>query len=361
MKYDELREQALANFEVLLDYWGIEYRKIDTYEYDFINPTRQDTNFGACRFNVDKNRGADFAGTSFSSRDYTSLAPGFSKEDFASSSAVEQTNWGFDIIGLCQRLHKSSSYNDAARLLKDHLRDISENVNLVVPAADAAARRQHEQNIKNQKLIHYANKTWGLCKTNLENTEGEVYFLSRGLTPREKNIRFHPKIINKELNRAVPTLLFKVQENPEGPLVAIHRIYLKDNGLGKADVANPKMALARIKGAGIWFGTPGEILYIVEGPENALTVRHFGIPFSVSTINSTNYGSLTLPNYVKTVVLVPENDAAGQAAYNKAVTAYTAQNKKVKLAKLPAIKLPTGKMLDINDTIKASSNGGRTR
>ena len=47
MKYDQLREKALANFELLLNHWGIEFQLIGEHEYDFLNPTRQDDNFGA--------------------------------------------------------------------------------------------------------------------------------------------------------------------------------------------------------------------------------------------------------------------------------------------------------------------------
>lgn len=335
MKYDQLREKALANFEVLLQYWGLEFQTVGTNEYDFLSPMRSDANFGACRFNIEKGRGADFAGRgiSFTSSDYVLLGTGFGKEDFSSYVPGDETNVGFDIIGLAQRVHKANTYRDAAKRLSSDLQALAEQVQLTKPTRDAAEKRREEQIIKNKQLTEYANKVWRACENIcISNTPGELYLKNRGITIQEPNIRFHPRIKNKELNQAIPTLLFKIQKEPSGPLVALHRIYLDEQGK-KAKVAAPKMALARIFGAGIWLGIPGNQLAIVEGPENALTARcTYGLPFVVSTVSGANYSALSIPNYVTELVLIPDEDSAGEAAYQKAILAYHSPNIKIKKA-----------------------------
>lgn len=335
MKYDQLREKALANFESLLAYWGIEYQQIGN-EYDFLSPTREDTNFGACRFNIDKGRGADFAGTTLPILDFKQLGCGFSKDDFNGFADGAETKVGFDVIGLAQRVHRINGYKVAAEQLRLDLQKLSEQVKLVSPTRDAAEQRRKEQEIKNAKLTEYAHKVWRACENiKIENTPGSIYLKNRGINwLNEPSIRFHPKVKNKELGRAIPTLLFRIQKEPTGPLVALHRIYLDEDGK-KAKVSAPKMALARILGAGIWFGAPGEQLAIVEGPENALTARTtYGLDFVVSSVSSANYSSLEIPPYVKRLILIPDEDKAGDAAYEKALIAYHRPGLKIQKASL---------------------------
>jgi hypothetical protein len=329
MKYDMLREKALANFELLLDHWGIEWKQVNENEYDFLNPTRRDINFGACRFNIEKGRGADFAGRGFSSQDFSSLGIGFSPDDFSGidSESGESAKIGFDIIGLTQRLHKGNSYKNAASLLKDTLSELSSFDNYINPSRNSAELRRQKQEKKNTQLINYAHKIWGACRDiTLENSPAQQYFKSRGLNNvKERSIRFHPAIKNSELKQALPAILFKVQISPEADLSAIHRIYLSQNGK-KANVATPKMALARIVGSGIWFGEPGAQLAIAEGPENALTARYcYGFNFVCCSISAGNFGSLTIPKYVRELVLLPDEDSAGINAYKKAVKEYKSQ------------------------------------
>lgn len=350
--YDQLREKALANFELLLNYWGIEWTKISDKEYDFINPNRDDKNFGACRFNIEKGRGADFAGISFTSYDYSRIGFGFDKEDFSSYHQSMQTKWGFDIIGLTQKLYKFNSYKEASKRLNVDLQEISKKEPIIIPDKNAAEERRHRQAEQQQKLILSAQKIWKICSKNkVLGSLGNYYLMNRGLLNayKEENIRYHDKIINVELGRPVPCLLFKIQIQPGYPLVAIHRIYLSNNGHTKADVANPKKALASIKGAAIWFGHQTSILHISEGPENALTLREQGCEFVACAINGANFSNLKIPENVHTVILSPDPDPSGDYNLEKAIKMYQLQGKKIKEIKLPKLKKSNGKFLDLND------------
>lgn len=345
--YTLLRETALHNFDKLLNYWGVSYQKIGEIEYDFINPTRDDTDFGACRFNIKKGIGADFAGHQFSAKDFSSFGPGFTKEDF--SWIGESTNSGFDIIGLCGRLHKINNYKESAGRLALDIKEIDNNVGIEKPTRDTIKKKQQQLELENLTRIRYAAETWEKCK-DISNTIGEYYLRKRGISIQINNqIKFHGQILNKESNRFLPTLLFRVSNKSDGELVAIHRIYLNSNG-EKANVINQKMALGPIKGAGIWFGEVKDKLYISEGPENALSILCMGKSPVVSTINATNFPNLSIPENVKIIVLCPDNDKAGISNTKKALKTYAKKGRKI------IVKFPRqGK--DWNDILLERQNG----
>ena len=131
----------------------------------------------------------------------------------------------------------------------------------------------------------------------------------------------------------------RIQKEPFGPLVAVHRLYIaKDEkvkgGARKARVDNPKKVLASSQGAGIWLGEPKAELYIVEGPENALNLLSCGSYFVVCAISANNMASLTIPDYVHTVKIVRDRDDAGEAAIKKAAAVYISQGLEVLEARI---------------------------
>lgn len=355
-KYDQLREEALSNFELLLTYWDIEYHKVNEKEYDFLNPLREDNNHGACRFNIDKGTGADFAGTNLKNDDFLRLGPGFTAEDFA--NVTKQGQWGFDIIGLCQRLKGATNYQNAAGVLRNDLKQIKLSPLFVKPSKDASECRKHTQSAQKLKILKSAEKTWNLAK-NFEGTLADRYFRSRKIYIKDQiNIKYHPRVFNSELNAFLPAVLFRVQENYEGPLVAIHRIYISKDGSRKAQLNDPKKALGAFQSAGIWFGAPGESLAVVEGPENALSVLSIGYSFVVCTISASNFSNLKLADTIREVILFPDPDQAGKENALKAVTTYQKQNKVVKVTFPPKKILEDGKYADWNDIIMGRGKDG---
>lgn len=333
--YSLLKERALNNIEILFGIWKLDYVKIGPNEYDFLSPTRHDSSFGACRFNIVKGIGADFAGTSFKKSDFESVGAGFNKEDFTSFSRFGETTPNFDIIGLAQRIYNSDTYSEGATKLKEDLDKIDGgNVNTKQLIEQAAVREERAQVQKN-KIKEIANRSWSYCR-NIKNTIGEKYLNSRGIFMQdwddEPNMKFNPKVFNRELNIYIPAVIFKVSNKPDGDLKAIHRIWIAADGSRKARLEENKKALGGIEGNGIWFGKPCDKLYVAEGPEEALTLRYGAdFEFVVSTVYSTNYHSLEIPECVKTVVLVPDKDKAGETAKQKAIKTYLAQGKQVKL------------------------------
>lgn len=349
-KYQQVEELALANFELLLIYWGVPFQKINNREYDFINIARADTNFGACRFNTDKNKGADFAGIDFTNEDYALVGAGLGKEDFEYVPSNVNTNWGFNIIGLCQRLHKCYSYKDAAILLKKHLLEINSDTPLKRVTQEYIDARNHKLQEDTYKKLKKAQQIWAYCKP-IEGTLGETYLKSRSihLVEYEPHVRFHAKVYNNEVKGILPALLFKVSITPASPLVAIHRIYLASDGSSKAKLENQKIALGSIKGAAIWFGEHDKTLSIAEGPETALAIRSLGYPFVACAVSGANFSNLVVPDSVEEILLFGDLDKAGREAVNKAKIAYKKPKRVIKVHFPPKIN-KNGKT-DWNDVL----------
>lgn len=348
-KYDLIKEDALANIERLFILWGLKFIKISPEEYDFLNPTRIDKNFGAVRFNVKKGFGADFANVAFDEGDFNAVGKGFDRSDFGLSKN-NNVRYGFDIIGLCQRVNKVSTYRESAKLLSDQLKTLDRVSPIVKADLDAHYNRKTKIEEEINKKITYAYKLLMYCK-DFRGTLGEIYLQSRGiyLKGNYSTIRFHSQIYDSETKKTFPCLVFPIQTEPLGTVKGIHRIYLDHDGMHKAPIEEPKKALGEAKGNAIWFGEPGDTLYIVEGPENALTLMVCGATFVCSTIFSSNFSELTIPKYVKKLVLCPDPDASGMRALDKAKKNYYMRRISVKMPK--KVFLPNGKLADFNDIL----------
>jgi len=355
LKDQLLLEKANANVELLFQHWGVEYEKITPEEYDFKNPTRKDEHHGACRFNCKKGVGNDFTGQSFTESDWRRVGVGLTKNDFANSSDTNSLGSGFNLIVMCQRLYNLDTYRSAATLLARHLDDIAKETSIRIPNLSdvIAAQRDRDELVK--KKLATAKRAWSLCQP-IEGTLGEKYLQSRSILLKNypESMRFFPRLMNYELRTTLPALVFKASRSPTGDLEAIHRIYLKPDGSGKAEVNNAKLALGSIKGLGLWFGDENDTLCIVEGPENALSILSLGFSFVVSTINAPNFSNLTIPPYVSNIRLFPDGDDAGVKSANKAFDIYS-KVAKVRINYPP--KRNNNKKHDWNDELQLMSRG----
>lgn len=354
MKHDALKEKALANFELLLEFWKIDYKKITEAEYDLLAIWRKDKNFGSCRFNTEKGIGSDFANVGFSKEDFKLFGSGFDENDFSGfNTEGGATKSSFDIVGLCQRIYRCNTYQDAIQYLNDDLREIARGGGIVVPSEERIKEKQRLLKQKQDRILNYAKDLWESAKYHsLKGSVGEKYLNSRGIYKLDPNIRFHPSIQYTPNKKNYPALLFKIQKSPGTDIQAIHRIYLESSGV-KAKVDNPKMALSSFKGSAIWFGCPSDILYVVEGPENALTCLEMGAKFVSCTVSVSNFHNLEIPLYVKKLILVPDPDPAGLRYLNKFIETKrnlcTTHDLKIEVLNIPIVKKPNGKYKDIND------------
>jgi putative DNA primase/helicase len=330
MQYDRITEEALLNIDALLTYWGVEYKKVGEHEYDFLSPTRHDSNFGACRFNSRKNRGKDFGGREISTVRNNSTGLELDDQDYSSGDGQTFIRTSFDIIALAQRVHKGDNYQLGARWLQRDLEQLRSNRNFITFSREASDRRQRDLEQQRLKRVKLAKEIWNACKHYpFVSSLGDQYLQSRGLNSiTETNVRFHPSIFYQPTRSVMGALIFRVSKEPKGDIAAIHRIFLNSDGTGKANIETPKMALGPIQGNAIWFGTPGDTLVIAEGPEHALAYRTV-YDFVVCSVYASNYHAITIPDYVLHLVLAPDGDEAGTAAFKRACITYKRNGLKI--------------------------------
>ena len=349
-RFDLIKEAANVNIEKIFTLWGLNFTKIAPDEYDFLSPFRNDKCFGACRFNTRKGRGADFAGLGVTNAEIHTISSTFDKSDFAGLHEDGRDTFGFDIISLCMRINSLSNYNSAATFLANQLNNIQSDPDFIKVSMQEVELKKKCNEVDRAKKLQIATRTWDRAQ-DLQETLGDIYLRTRAieLSTNHKSIKFHPAMINKELNDTLPVLLFKVSEQPGSELKAIHRIYLSKDGKSKANVENPKMALGDIVGSAIWFGRRDSTLCIAEGPENALSILCLGFAFVCSTVSANNFSNVRIPEYVRKLILFPDNDRAGRINTQKAKDKYA--------VKVKDIKIVFPKDGDFNDMLVKARNG----
>ena len=108
-------------------------------------------------------------------------------------------------------------------------------------------------------------------------------------------------------------------------LVAIQRIFLRDDGSDKRWGKKSKLTLGRFRGGAIKMGNrrpdPIEIV-VTEGPEDALSIAQELRDLEVwSTLGTSNMPLLQLPDSVRRVTIAGQNDDAGRVAVDQAALA----------------------------------------
>jgi hypothetical protein len=178
----------------------------------------------------------------------------------------------------------------------------------------------------------------------MDSRSGELrvlsYFVERKIRPStvisSRSIRFHPALWHSETQQTHPAVVFRLEtfstddgesESPQpDAMPGIHRVYLNDDCNGKLQGATAKKLLGSPNGAGIWFDPPAEIVFVAEGPEDALAVREaFGFP-TVCGIASNLLAKLILSPCVRELHIFPDPDAAGQKAANTLAARAEAQH-----------------------------------
>jgi hypothetical protein len=352
--FTHIKALGALNAERLLTEWGVEYKLINEAEIDIINSARGDKSFGACRYNMVKDIGSDFAAPTVDDSVFKSLGPTFDRSDFNLQASASRM--GFDIIGLAKMLFNYPSNTAAAERLANDL----ERLDAVSPIAriteEAIAQRKALAEHKKAKKIDFARSLLEKCSS-YKGTLGEIYLNYRGikLTDLEGTIRFHSAVQHDDggIKALYPTLVFPIQSIPNGTVEGIHRIYLQRDGRGKAPVTNPKMALGPVRGNAVWFGEPNEILYVAEGPENALSVYCSGAKFVACAINAGNMPNIAIPSIVRVLVICGDRDKAGIAAVKETVLRRELEGFTVQVLYPKKMVLPNGKYADFNDVLRA--------
>ena len=131
-------------------------------------------------------------------------------------------------------------------------------------------------------------------------------------------LRFHPRCFHgtDEAGRPVywPAMVAAVTEEA-GALTGVSRTYLARDGLSKAPVDPNRRAKGDILGNGIRFGTVTDVMAAGEGIETTLSLR---VPMPtiplVAATSSNHLSALLFPTSLRTLLVIRDNDHAGDAA-----------------------------------------------
>lgn len=238
--------------------------------------------------------------------------------------------------------------------------------------------RKHKAN-NDKAIIEKREKMWGIAKAIYLNAQVKIvgtmardYICDRGIDLGAKlfdmrALRFDPECYEAETRDKHPALIASISVPYKDKLMmSIHRTYLrfKDDGtVVKLDVTNPKKVLGDYGGGYIplWRGQSKKILYkadpsewvvITEGIEDGLSIVMADPSKRVLVaISLGNMGAIKLPNIIKKVILVKDNDEnnmAAESSFQAAVKWHMDQGRRVRIFKTPA---KYGK--DVNDWLRA--------
>ncbi len=199
-------------------------------------------------------------------------------------------------------------------------------------------------NSKPKNSNDFAIEVWNRG-SEVQGTLGERYFQSRGiLKPTPPSIRFIDNLPHSPSKSELPALLCAIQ-NTSGEIQGIQRIYLSEDGTGKANVESAKMNLGNMKGNSIWLGEAAQTLGICEGMETGLSIREAGIGFPIwSVISALNMPVMQIPKEVRDVILFPDGDEVGESAALSTAERFFKEGKIVRIARPPKGK-------DFNDLL----------
>lgn len=197
-----------------------------------------------------------------------------------------------------------------------------------------------------------ARRIWDDALPLAGDTAAAAYLtIARGLPgPWPASLRFHPRCPRGKGEPPLPALVAAVTMPTTGECRAVHRIYLRADGLAKAELPRErqKMSLGPTSGAAVVLGDlndgEGPILE-GEGIETTLTVvQAMGLP-GIATLSVSSLGRAPLPSGRPVIVLA---DRGGEDGARKAAGMRWAEGRVVRIA-IP----PEGKK-DFNDIVRGT-------
>lgn len=149
---------------------------------------------------------------------------------------------------------------------------------------------------------------------------GEVHLRNRGIEiqPDFEALRFHPRCFHGtgEDGRPVywPAMVAAVTDEVRA-LTGVSRTYLARDGLTKAPVDPQRRAKGDILGNGIRFGVAHDVMAAGEGIETTLSLRAAMPTLPLVAATSSNHlSALFFPASLRTLLVIRDNDHAGDAA-----------------------------------------------
>jgi hypothetical protein len=146
--------------------------------------------------------------------------------------------------------------------------------------------------------------------------------------------------------RTMPAMVAAIQ-GADGQLQGVGITFLRLDGMGKAEIEQPRITRGELLGGAVRLAPAGPKLGIAEGIEDAATVQQeTGLP-CWAALGTSNLSKIALPSAVREVVIIADRGAAGEAAAQAAVNTYSADDRVVRVA------WPPGGHKDFNAALQA--------
>jgi hypothetical protein len=184
------------------------------------------------------------------------------------------------------------------------------------PDAATLAQREAEQRAEAAKRAAQAKRLWDEAQP-IGGTVAETYLHGRGVTcPLPPSLRFHAACWHGPTAKRYPALVALVQGSG---LSAVHRTYLRADGLGKAAIDPDKMMLGATAGGAVRLTDAPGPLVAAEGIETALSLASglLGRPATVwAALSTSGIRGLHLPPRPGRLTIAADGDTAGREAAN---------------------------------------------
>ena len=195
--------------------------------------------------------------------------------------------------------------------------------------------------------IEAARKIWTSAGP-IAGTAGAAYLFNRGVTMTlPDSLRFarlkHP---SGGIHPAVVALVV----TPDRRIAGVQRIFVAEDGNGKAKVPTPKLSLGRIAGNAIRLGAPAREIIVTEGLEDALSVQQALGRVTWAAAGASMLSRMVFPLAVRSVVIARDNDNAGEREAAKSAMLFAERGLTVR------VMAPAAPAKDFNEAL----NMGRT-
>lgn len=180
-------------------------------------------------------------------------------------------------------------------------------------------------------MLARAREIWGRAVL-IDGGLADEYLTCRHLAARPAALRFHPRtpLGRGRHVRFRPALVASVCEGAK--LVSVQRLFLDPSGHGLApDMPKPKLTLGRPLRGAVQLFPAADALGLAEGVETAMSASVLlGIPVW-ATLGAERLHQILIPDYVKQLVLLPDNDLSGKRAVPRAMEAYRLHDRRIDL------------------------------
>ncbi len=190
-----------------------------------------------------------------------------------------------------------------------------------------------------------------------QDTQVKTYLTSRGIhLTIPPSLRFFPAHDYYDKNTGSksnhPCMIAAITRWSSDEVIAVHRTYLRADGLGKAAVSEPKKMLAPMSGGAVRFGNDLDVIAVGEGIETCLSYyQETGIT-TLAVLSTSNFKSVALPpvSITKQIIVLADNDAGGIKAAEEVIKKWRIEGRKV------YAQMPETEGDDFNDLLMRGMN-----